>query len=106
MKSSKRFFKELNISGSYENFKDFFYDNETIIYLSIIDIFINFKESKKKKLTLSVSTKINDMDWTTEFHFYRNESIVLKRDILPYFEKIENYETCQKINNLYVDLTS
>ena len=45
------------------------------------------------------------MDWDTEFTFNRDETIVLKRDVLPYFEDIEDYESCSEILNLYKDLT-
>ena len=33
------------------------------------------------------------------------EDFVLKRDLMPYFEEIEDYETCNEINNLYKELT-
>jgi len=75
------------------------------IYKSIIDIFLEFKKTRKKTLTLNISAKIKGMDWDTEFTFNRDETIVLKRDVLPYFEDIEDYESCSEILNLYKDLT-
>ena len=37
------------------------------------------------------------MDWDTEFTFNRDETIVLKRDVLPYFEDIEDYAAMSKM---------
>jgi hypothetical protein len=31
---------------------------------------------------------------------------VLKRDLIPYFEMIEDYEKCYEIKNLYQELTN
>jgi hypothetical protein len=106
--SNKKSKKEysLQIEGIHKDFKDFFDNNKGIIYTKVIDIFQEFKTSRKKSITLSVVAQIDNMEWDTKFNFFKNESIVLKRDILPYFETIEDYETCQKINNLYNDLTS
>jgi hypothetical protein len=36
----------------------------------------------------------------------RNETIVLMRDVLPYFESVEDYEKCAEIKNLYEELTN
>ena len=69
---------------------------------------INFIYKKwilKKKLTLFVSAKIRGLEWDTEFNFHKEESVVLKRDLMPFFEEIEDYETCNEINNLYKELT-
>lgn len=65
----------------------------------------NLEPQKKKKLTLFVSAKIRGLEWDTEFNFHKEESVVLKRDLMPYFEEIEDYETCNEINNLYKELT-
>jgi hypothetical protein len=53
-----------------------------------------------------VSAKIMNVDWETEFIFHKEESIVLKRDLIPYFEMIEDYEKCCEIKNLYQELTN
>jgi hypothetical protein len=104
-KPKQSYFKELFIEGRYKDFNDFYDENKLIIYKSIIDIFLEFKKTNKKTLTLNISAKIKGMDWDTEFTFNRNETIVLKRDVLPYFEDIEDYESCSEILNLYKDLT-
>jgi hypothetical protein len=98
-------FKSLELKGKYNDFIDFYDENKRIIYESIFDVFKEFRNTKKKKLTLFVSAKIRGLEWDTEFNFHKEESVVLKRDLMPYFEGIEDYETCNEINNLYKELT-
>jgi len=99
--------KELKFNGKYRDFKDFFDINKETIYKSIVDIFLSFKECEtEENLILRISAKIKGLDWDTKFDFKRNESIVLVRDIMPYFEEVEDYETCFKIYKLHQELTT
>ncbi len=97
--------KELIINGKYSEFGDFYDKNKELIYKSIIDLFSEFKTTRKKVLQLYIWSKIQGLEWDTEFNFKRQDSIVLTRDILPYFEEIEDYETCDKIIKLHKELT-
>jgi hypothetical protein len=105
-KKSSNVFKELSFEGRYNDFTDFYDENKTEIYKSIIDLFVEFKNCKKKSLNLQISAKIRGLDWDTEFTFKRDETIILTRDVMPYFEKMEDYETCSEIVSLNKDLTS
>lgn len=105
-KSTSANYIDLVFENQYEDFKDFYDENKEIIYKSILEVFKGFTKSKKKSLTLHLSAKIKDLDWDTEFKFSRNETIVLKRDLMPYFEEIEDYETCNDIKNLYKEITT
>jgi hypothetical protein len=67
---------------------------------------LKFLRSLKTSLVLKLSAKFKDSDWNTEFEFHRNETIVLKRDILPFFEENEDYEMCGQVLNLHKELTS
>jgi hypothetical protein len=98
-------FKELSFDGEYPDFTDFYNENKIVIYKSIIELFEEFKNNKKKSLNLQISAKIKGLDWDTEFAFKRDETIILTRDVIPYFEGIEDYETCSKIISLEKDLT-
>jgi hypothetical protein len=91
---------KLDIEGEYNNFTDFYGVNKVIIYNNIINLFEDFKDKKKKKLVLELSANIENIQWKTELEFTRKEIYVLKRDILPFFEEIEDYETCEKVFNL------
>ena len=105
VKSNKKPYKELIINGLYRDWKDFYDPNKEEIYKSIIEIFEQFKNTRKKSLFLKISAKFKNADWNTEFEFHRNETIVLKRDILPFFEENEDYEMCGQILNLHKELT-
>jgi hypothetical protein len=105
-KPSSNIFKVLTFEGEYDGFTDFYSENKSEIYRTIIDLFNEFKNNKKKTLNLGISAKIKGLDWDTEFSFKRNESIILTRDVIPYFESLENYEICSEIIELHKDLTS
>lgn len=98
-------FKSLELKGKFKDFTDFYDDNKETIYKSILDVFKEFKKTNEKTLTLYISAKISGLSWDTEFNFNKEEAIVLKRDLMPFFEDIEDYETCNEIKNLYKDLT-
>jgi hypothetical protein len=105
-KKTSNIFKKLDFDGRYEDFNDFYGENKKEIYKSIIEIFTEFKKSKKKSLNLQISAKIKGLDWDTEFNFKRNETFILTRDVIPYFEQIEDYETCSEIFSLSKELTN
>lgn len=108
MKTTKRnqnIFKDLKIKGNYNDFNDFYDENKELIYKSIIELFHEFKKTRKQTLTLYVSANIKGLEWDTEFNFTKNELFVLKRDLMPFFEDNEDYETCSEIISLSKDLT-
>jgi hypothetical protein len=98
-------FKELSFEGEYSDFTDFYSENKSEIYKSIIELFSEFKNTKKKSLNLQISANIRGLDWDSEFNFKRDETFILTRDVIPYFEQIEDYETCSEIISLNKDLT-
>jgi len=91
---------KLDIEGKYIDFTDFYGVNKIIIYNNIINLFEDFKDKKKKLLVLELSANIQNIEWKTELEFSRKEIYILKRDILPFFEEIEDYETCEKVSKL------
>jgi hypothetical protein len=105
-KNSETSIKKLNIKGKYSGFTDFYDINKVKIYKNIINLFGNLKNKDKNNLILVLSAKIMDLDWETELKFSRQEIIVLIRDLIPYFESVEDYETCGEIHNLYLELSS
>lgn len=97
-------FKKLIIKKDYECFNDFYDTNKNTIYKLIVEVFSEFLNTRKKSLSLYISAKIQDLVWDTEFNFTKDEYFILKRDLMPYFEKIEDYETCCEIVKLYDEL--
>jgi hypothetical protein len=96
--------KRLSIKGKYNDFSDFYDVNKVVIYKNILNLFSQFKKKEKNELVLTISAKIKGLDWETDLNFKRKEMNVLVRDIMPYFEQIEDYETCDKICKLYKTL--
>ena len=99
-------YKTMYIKGKYEDFNDFYDINKRPIYENIIEVFYGFKGNKKRVLSLYIQAIIQGLEWDTEFKFNRTDTIVLTRDVLPYFEGIEEYEKCIEIKNLYEELTN
>ena len=103
-KNNETSIKKLSIKGKYSGFTDFYDINKVKIYKNIINLFGNLKNKDKNNLILILSAKIMDLDWETELKFNRQEIIVLTRDLIPYFESVEDYETCSKIQTLYKEI--
>jgi hypothetical protein len=95
----------LNIEGSFNDFTDFYDGNKEVIYKNILDLFELLRTTRKKKLTLSVVAKIRGLEWDTDFTFSKDDKETLLRDVMPYFEQVEDYEVCSKIIKLHKDLT-
>ena len=85
----------------YSDFDSFMDANREKIYRGIIEIFNELKFSKKKSLSMELFANINGFNWDSEFSFTEDDSIVLTRDLIPYFQDIEDYETCTEIMKLY-----
>jgi hypothetical protein len=105
MASKKEPYVRLEIKNNYNDFSEFYDSNKEIIYKSILKVFEGLKTSRKKTLKLLVVSQISGLDWDTEFNFSKNETKMLVKDVMPYFEQIEDYETCLKIKNLHSELT-
>jgi hypothetical protein len=100
-----KIFKELIFNKKFKSYHDFHNENKENIYKSIIDLFSEFKKVKNKSLSIIINAKIENIDWTTELNFNRNEIHILKKDLMSYFEEIEDYETCSQIISLSKTLT-
>jgi len=106
--TSDTIIKNLTIEGNYNGFPDFYEKNKKPIYENIINLFGVLKSKEKEYATLIITTKITDIDWDTDLTFTLKQSFLLLKDILPFFEEIEEYETCDKIQSLYneIELTN
>lgn len=93
--------KKLIVKQDYDGFSDFYSVNKELIYRTIVNLFKSLKRKDKQVIVLVLGAKINGLQWETELKFKRQESIVLVRDILPFFEGNEDYETCGEITDTY-----
>jgi len=96
-----KIFKELVFKKKYKSYHEFHNENRETIYKSIVELFSEFQKVRNITLSITINAKIENIDWTTELMFNRNEVGILKKDLMEYFEDIEDYETCSTIKYLY-----
>ena len=101
-----KIFRDLIFKKKFKSYGQFHSENKEKIYKTIIDLFKEFSVVRNKTLSMTISANIENIEWNTELCFSRNESYILKKDVMPYFEEIEDYETCSEIINLSKSLTN
>lgn len=94
----------LDVTGSFEDFTDFYNSNIETIYNEIIECFKEFKDPSIQRVRLLVKAQIQSLEWDTDFKFNRFELEILQRDLLPYYEENELFEKCTEIRDLYNNL--
>lgn len=97
-------FIKMRINGEYDNFTDYFEENKKEIYLNIIKTFEGFLNNRKKILTIYIYGIISLYSWESEIKINRSDIDFLIENLIPYFENIEDYETCGKVVELYNNL--
>ena len=105
-KKTRTPYRKLYLKGKYQDFTEFYDINKEKVYRTIIEVFEGFIGNKKRVLSLYIQSIISGLEWDTEFIFDRKHTIILTRDVLPYFEDKEDYETCIQIKNLCELLTN
>jgi hypothetical protein len=98
--------KELIFNENYDGFNHFYDTNKNMIYKSLLELFEKLRDENQDLLTLSIHAIIENIEWKTDMKFYRSNQKILTNEMISYFEEIEDYESCQKIINLYKELTS
>ncbi len=98
--------KELIFNQNYNGFNHFYDENKNMIYKSLLELFEELRNENQDLLTLSIHAIIENIEWKTDMEFKRSNKKILTKEMMSYFEEIEDYESCQKIINLYKELTS
>jgi len=97
--------KSILCNVNYKTFEKFYVKNKIIIYNAIYDSFYEVSKNKSyDKIKIKIITSIDKKEWSTDIEFNRTDHIILKRDLIPFYESIEDYEKCMDINKLYNDL--
>jgi hypothetical protein len=94
------------IDQNYSDFPSFYSEVKGQIYRKIFETYEKVLASGKKEMNLIVTGYINDEPFNTEFIIDKTDPSLLIKVINPYFESIEDYETCGKIMQLYNSLRS
>jgi hypothetical protein len=92
---------KLVIKKSFRDFPTFYCDSKKVIYCGIIDLFEKIKETGNKDMKLIIITTINNRTFDTDFGFDNKILNMLTDHIIPFFEEIEDYETCMRIMSIY-----
>ncbi len=103
--SKTKIFKELVFKKKYKSYHEFHNENKEKIYKSIVELFSEFQIVRNKSLSITINAKIENIDWCTELIFNKNEVEILKKDLMSFFEDMEDYETCSTIISLSKNLT-
>jgi len=90
----------------YETYFEFAEDTREDIYTSIYRLMHILNDSTISEVKLFISAKVEGINWDTDFTIKKEDSILITRDLIPYFEKRENYEMCVKLKELYQKLST
>ena len=102
---------EINIvtSGLTISFNDHFSDYGTFmdvsrdpIYRTILNAFKELKE--KDKVSINVTAHVDNTEFESELEFTKLNLDILTDVVNPYFEEIEDYETCAKVMEVLSEL--
>jgi hypothetical protein len=90
----------IEFTGNYLSYNEFYDDNKTIIYKKITDTFEYMNENNVEKYVLNINANINNFFWSTDIVFHNKDKQMLEDHILKYFEENEEYEYCQKVKQI------
>jgi len=94
----------LSFNESYDDFDSFMDDNRESIYRTILRSFIELKEYDS--VTINIHGFIADGEVKSVLNYTKENSNILIDVINPYFENIEEYETCTVVMKIYNELVS
>lgn len=88
------------IEADYSSFEDFYKNEKHNIYSKILDVFDEILKENIKESKLLVVARIDGVIFDTDFKITKDNKDLLIKTVMPYFEEIEEYETCQRIKEL------
>lgn len=90
----------IEFTGKYSSYNEFYGDNKTIIYKKITDTFEYMVENNLENHVLNINAIISDFLWSTDMTFHINDKQMLNDYVLIHFEENEEYEYCQKVKQI------
>ena len=93
---------EISFKDHFDDYKTFMDTTRDPIYRTILSAFktLNVQE----KASIVVKAKVLDTEFESELEFSKEQIDILIDVINPYFEEIEDYETCAEIMTLIESL--
>ena len=92
----------MTFTSIYDDYNEFINDTRDPIYRTILSAFQKLKN--EESVHVNVNACIDNTNFTSEFEFTRFDTSILTNVINPYFEELEDYETCSEIIKIYTDL--
>jgi single-stranded DNA-specific DHH superfamily exonuclease len=92
------------IENDYPNFIEFLKNEKYGIYHKILEAFELMITTNNDIKKLLVVAKVEGVTFYTGFNINKNNIELLSETIMPYFEKIEDYESCNRIHKLCMEL--
>jgi hypothetical protein len=88
----------LIIETEYADFGTFMEETRDPVYRTILEA---FKELlKKDRVNVIVQASVDNAEFESDLEFTRNSINLLDEIVIPYFESIEDYETCNEVLKL------
>ena len=93
--------KLIIIDRNYIDFPTFYKNEKRTIYFGYIDAFEALNNLKCSIIPITVHYLIEEQEFITRLKAERTNIDRLIENILPFFEQLEEYETCSKILKLH-----
>jgi len=94
----------INFKSTYDDYHTFMYETRDPIYRVILTAFKDLK--KKDSVFVNVFGKIEESEFESNLEFTKTNLDILTDVINPYFESIEDYESCNEVIKILSELVS
>lgn len=91
---------KITIEGRFIDFDSFSDKCLSPLYMEIISSLEKMIENNEEEVKILVTAKIGPVNTETEFVYSRKDKKLINDFILPYYEEIEDYMTCNRIKKL------
>ena len=94
----------INFKSTYDDYKTFMDETRDPIYRTILTAFKELKE--KDRVVVNVFAKVEKTEFESNLEFTKSNLDILTDVINPYFESIEDYESCSEVMTILSELVS
>ena len=95
---------EISFEDHFDDYKTFMDVSRDPIYRTILSAFETLKE--KEAVWVNVKATVLDTEFESELEFTKSNLDILTDVINPYFEGIEDYESCSEVMKIIDNLVS
>lgn len=92
----------LTFKTIYDDYGTFMEETRDPIYRTILSAFKNLKE--KEQVCVNVIAHVGETKFESNLEFTKSNLDILTTVLNPYFEKLEEYETCSEVMEVFSGL--